>query len=61
MPRGRRCPRFGGHDAAHQGSDGQQHTVIMIQVENETGMQGDTRDPLAPGQPGFRRAGSEES
>jgi hypothetical protein len=29
--------------------DGQQHTVIMIQVENETGMQGDTRDrsPLA--------------
>ena len=29
--------------------DGQQHTVIMIQVENEVGMQGDTRDrsPLA--------------
>jgi hypothetical protein len=29
--------------------DGQQHTVIGIQVENETGMQGDTRDrsPLA--------------
>jgi hypothetical protein len=29
--------------------DGQQHTVIMIQVENETGLQGDTRDrsPLA--------------
>jgi hypothetical protein len=29
--------------------DGQQHTVIMIQVENEIGMQGDTRDrsPLA--------------
>ena len=24
--------------------DGQQHTVIMIQVENEVGMQGDTRD-----------------
>ena len=24
--------------------DGQQHTVIMIQVENEIGMQGDTRD-----------------
>ena len=24
--------------------DGQQHTVIMIQVENETGLQGDTRD-----------------
>ena len=24
--------------------DGQQHTVIMIQVENEMGMQGDTRD-----------------
>jgi len=29
--------------------DGQQHTVLMIQVENETGMQGDTRDrsPMA--------------
>jgi hypothetical protein len=29
--------------------DGQQHTVITIQVENEVGMQGDTRDrsPLA--------------
>ena len=29
--------------------DGQQHTVIMIQVQNEIGMQGDTRDrsPLA--------------
>jgi len=29
--------------------DGQQHTVIMMQVENEVGMQGDTRDrsPLA--------------
>jgi hypothetical protein len=29
--------------------DGQQHTVLMIQVENEVGMQGDTRDrsPLA--------------
>jgi len=29
--------------------DGQQHTVIMIQVENEVGMQGDARDrsPLA--------------
>jgi hypothetical protein len=24
--------------------DGQQHTVIMVQVENEVGMQGDTRD-----------------
>jgi hypothetical protein len=24
--------------------DGQQHTVIMLQVENEVGMQGDTRD-----------------
>ena len=24
--------------------DGQQHTIIMIQVENEVGMQGDTRD-----------------
>jgi hypothetical protein len=24
--------------------DGQQHTVIGIQVENEVGMQGDTRD-----------------
>ena len=24
--------------------DGQQHTVLMIQVENEVGMQGDTRD-----------------
>jgi hypothetical protein len=24
--------------------DGQQHTVIMIQVENEVGMNGDTRD-----------------
>jgi len=29
--------------------DGQQHTVVMIQVENEVGLQGDTRDrsPLA--------------
>jgi hypothetical protein len=29
--------------------DGREHTVLMIQVENETGMQGDTRDrsPLA--------------
>ena len=29
--------------------DGQQHTVLMIQVENEVGLQGDTRDrsPLA--------------
>jgi hypothetical protein len=29
--------------------DGQQHTVIMIQLENEVGMQGDTRDrsPMA--------------
>jgi hypothetical protein len=27
--------------------DGQQHTVIMIQVENEVGMQGDSRDRVA--------------
>ena len=39
--------------------DGQQHTIIMIQVENEMGMQGDTRDRSPAANQGFRRAGPE--
>ena len=33
--------------------DGQQHTIIMIQVENEVGMQGDTRDRSEPANKAF--------
>ena len=39
--------------------DGQQHTVIMIQVENEVGMQGGHPRPLAGGRQGLRGAGAE--
>ena len=41
---GRRCARLCGPDAARQGCGRPRHTVITIQVENEVGMQGDTRD-----------------
>ena len=40
----RRRTRLCGADAPRQGSGRPQHTVIMIQVENEVGMHGDSRD-----------------
>ncbi len=41
---GRRCARLCGAAAAHQGGGWPAHTVIMLQVENEVGMHGDSRD-----------------
>ena len=39
-----RCPRLCRPDAAHQRGGRRAHTVIMMQVENEVGVLGDSRD-----------------